>query len=53
MRGAPSRLRSILDIVLSRDDVVLAAGGHPHHADLTSYDELLLITAGEAAEVGA
>jgi hypothetical protein len=39
--------------VLSRDDVVLAAGGHPHHADLTSYDELLLITAGEAAEVGA
>jgi hypothetical protein len=37
--------------VLSGDNVVLAAGDNPHHAYLTSYDELLLITAGEAAEV--
>ena len=51
--GHPNPLRTIVDIALSRFDVVWAAGGHPHYVFPTSYDELLRITAGEAAEVGA
>jgi prolyl-tRNA editing enzyme YbaK/EbsC (Cys-tRNA(Pro) deacylase) len=51
--GFPEPLRTIVDIALSRFDVVWAAGGHPHYVFPTSYDELLRITAGEAAEVGA
>lgn len=43
---------AIVDIALSRFDVVWVAGGHLHYAFPTSYDELLRITAGEAAEVG-
>ena len=51
--GHPHPLRTIVDIALSRYDVVWAAAGHPHYVFPTSYDELLRITAGEAAEVGA
>lgn len=51
--GHPRPLRTIVDIALSRYHVVWAAGGHPHYVFPTSYDELLRITAGEAAEVGA
>jgi prolyl-tRNA editing enzyme YbaK/EbsC (Cys-tRNA(Pro) deacylase) len=51
--GHPEPLRTIVDIALSRYDEVWAAGGHPHYVFATSYDELLRITAGEAAEVGA
>ena len=51
--GHPKPLRTIVDIALSRYDEVWAAGGHPHYVFPTSYDELLRITAGEAAEVGA
>jgi prolyl-tRNA editing enzyme YbaK/EbsC (Cys-tRNA(Pro) deacylase) len=51
--GHPHPLRTIVDIALSRFDVVWAAGGHPHYVFPTSYDELLRITAGEAAEIGA
>ncbi len=51
--GHPHPLRTIVDIALSRFDVVWAAGGHPHYVFPTSYDELLRITAGEASEVGA
>jgi len=51
--GHPHPLRTIVDIALSRYDVVWAAGGHPHYVFPTSYDELLRITAGEASEVGA
>lgn len=51
--GHPEPLRTIIDIALSQHDVVWAAGGHPHYVFPTSYDELLRITAGEAAEVGA
>ncbi len=51
--GFPEPLRTIVDIALSRFDVVWAAGGHPHYVFPTTYDELLRITAGEAAEVGA
>ncbi len=51
--GHPKPLRTIVDIALSQFDVVWAAGGHPHYVFPTHYDELLRITAGEAAEVGA
>lgn len=51
--GHPEPLRTIVDIALSRYDEVWAAGGHPHCVFPTSYDELLRITAGEAAEIGA
>ena len=51
--GFPEPLRTFVDIALSRFDVVWAAAGHPHYVFPTSYDELLRITAGEAAEVGA
>jgi len=51
--GHPEPLRTIVDIALSRYDEVWAAGGHPHYVFPTSYDELLRITAGKAAEVGA
>lgn len=51
--GHPEPLRTIVDIALSRYDVVWAAGGHPHCVFPTSYDELLRITGGEAADVGA
>ena len=51
--GHPEPLRTIVDIALSRFDEVWAAGGHPHYVFPTSYEELLRITGGEAAEVGA
>ncbi len=41
-----------MDIALSRYDVVWAAGGLPHYVFPTSYNELLRITGGEAAEIG-
>jgi prolyl-tRNA editing enzyme YbaK/EbsC (Cys-tRNA(Pro) deacylase) len=46
-------LTTIVDIALSRYNEVWAAGGHPHYVFPTSYDELLRITAGTAAEIGA
>ncbi len=51
--GHPEPLRTIVDVALSNYDVVWAAGGHPHFVFPTSYEELLRITAGEAAEVAA
>lgn len=51
--GHPEPLRTIVDIALAQYDVIWAAGGHPHYVFPTSYDELLRITAGEAAEIGA
>jgi prolyl-tRNA editing enzyme YbaK/EbsC (Cys-tRNA(Pro) deacylase) len=51
--GHPEPLTTIVDIALSRYNEVWAAGGHPHYVFPTSYDELLRITAGMAAEVGA
>ena len=50
--GHPETLRTIVGIALSRYDEVRAAGGHPHCVFPASYDELLRITAGEAAEIG-
>jgi prolyl-tRNA editing enzyme YbaK/EbsC (Cys-tRNA(Pro) deacylase) len=51
--GHPEPLRTVIDVALSQYDVVWAAGGHPHYVFPTSYDELLRITGGEAAEIGA
>ncbi len=51
--GSERPLRTIVDIALSQWDEVWAAGGHSHWVFPTSYDELLRITAGEAAEIGA
>ena len=50
--GHPEPLPTIIDVALSNYDEVWAAGGHPHYVFPTSYDELLRITAGEAAAVG-
>lgn len=50
--GHPRPLRTVVDVELARFPVVWAAGGHPHYVFPTTYDELLRITAGEAAEVG-
>lgn len=50
--GHPEPLRTIVDIALAQYDEIWAAGGHPHYVFPTSYDELLRITAGEAAEIG-
>ena len=50
--GHPHPLPTLVDVELSRFDVVWAAGGHPHYVFPTHYDELLRITAGQAAEVG-
>lgn len=49
--GHPEPLRTVIDIALSHYDIVWAAGGHPHYVFPTSYNELLRITGGEAAEV--
>jgi len=50
--GHPVPLRTLVDVALSRYDVVWAAAGHPHVVFPTSYDELLRITGGQPAEVG-
>ena len=50
--GHPRALRTLVDVDLARYDVIWAAGGHPHYVFPTTYDELLRVTAGEAAEVG-
>ena len=50
--GHPEPLRTIIDIALSQYGVVWAAAGHPHYVFPTSYDELLRMTGGEAADVG-
>lgn len=49
--GHPSPLRTVVDVALSRYDVVWAAAGHPHAVFPTTYDELLRITGGQPAEV--
>jgi prolyl-tRNA editing enzyme YbaK/EbsC (Cys-tRNA(Pro) deacylase) len=50
--GHPAPIRTLVDVWLAKYDVVWAAGGHPHAVFPTSYDELLRITGGTAAEVG-
>ena len=49
--GHPSPVQTLVDVDLARYDVVWAAAGHPHVVFPTTYDELVRITGGQAAEV--
>ncbi|WP_346623047.1 YbaK/EbsC family protein [Blastococcus montanus] len=50
--GHPEPLGTLVDVELARHDAVWAAAGHPTAVFPTTYDELLRLTAGTAAEVG-
>ncbi len=47
----PHPVETVVDVSLSRYDQVWAAAGHPNTVFPTSYDELLRLTGGHAAEV--
>ena len=49
----PEPLRTLVDTELQRYDEVWAAAGHPHTVFPTTYAELLRITGGQPADVGA
>ncbi len=51
--GHPAPIRTLVDVWLEGYDVVWAAAGHPHAVFPTSYAELLRITGGTPADVGA
>ena len=51
--GHPEPLQTLVDRDLAAFDEVWAAGGHPNTVFPTTYDELLRITGGTAADVGA
>ena len=51
--GHPAPISTLVDVELSRHEQVWAAAGHPSAVFCTSFDELLRLTAGTAAEVGA
>ena len=51
--GHPVPVRTLVDIELARHERVWAAAGHPSAVFSTSYDELLHLTAGDPAGVGA
>jgi prolyl-tRNA editing enzyme YbaK/EbsC (Cys-tRNA(Pro) deacylase) len=51
--GHPAPLRTLVDAWLAKYDVLWAAAGHPHAVFPTSFDELVRITGGTVAEVGA
>jgi prolyl-tRNA editing enzyme YbaK/EbsC (Cys-tRNA(Pro) deacylase) len=51
--GHPGPIGTLVDVELARHDVVWAAAGHPAAVFSTSYDELLRLTDGTAAEVGS
>lgn len=50
--GHPEPLRTLVDTALADFDEVWAAAGHPHTVFPTTYDELLRLTGGTAADVG-
>ncbi|TFV59274.1 YbaK/EbsC family protein [Geodermatophilus sp. DF01-2] len=50
--GHPEPIGTLVDIELARHDRVWAAAGHPRAVFPTSYEELLRLTGGTAAEVG-
>jgi prolyl-tRNA editing enzyme YbaK/EbsC (Cys-tRNA(Pro) deacylase) len=49
--GHPAPIRTLVDAALAAYPQVWAAGGIPHAVFPTTYEELLRITAGQAAEV--
>jgi len=51
--GHPSRLITLIDTALQRYDVVWAAGGHAKAVFPTTFEELLALTRGRAADVAA
>lgn len=51
--GHPAPIRTVIDTALAAFDAVWAAGGIPHAVFPTTYDELLRLTGGQPAEVGA
>lgn len=50
--GHPRPIHTLIDVTLARYPEVWASAGHPDYVFNTTYDELLRITAGYAAEVG-
>jgi prolyl-tRNA editing enzyme YbaK/EbsC (Cys-tRNA(Pro) deacylase) len=50
--GHPEPIGTLVDIELARHERVWAAAGHPHAVFPTTYEELLRLTCGTAAEVG-
>lgn len=50
--GHPGPIGTLVDVELARHDRVWATAGHPHAVFPTSYEELLRLTGGTAAEVG-
>ena len=50
--GHPEPIGTLVDVELARYERVWAAAGHPASVFPTTYDELLRLTAGTAAEVG-
>ena len=50
--GHPHPIRTLVDVWLARHTTVWAAAGHPHTVFPTTFDELVRITGGTAAEVG-
>jgi prolyl-tRNA editing enzyme YbaK/EbsC (Cys-tRNA(Pro) deacylase) len=50
--GHPEPIGTLVDVELARYDRIWAAAGHPHAVFPTSYEELLRLTGGTAAEVG-
>jgi prolyl-tRNA editing enzyme YbaK/EbsC (Cys-tRNA(Pro) deacylase) len=51
--GHPQPLRTLVDTWLGRYDVVWAAAGHAHTVFPTSFTELVRITGGTPADIGA
>jgi prolyl-tRNA editing enzyme YbaK/EbsC (Cys-tRNA(Pro) deacylase) len=51
--GHPEPLHTLVDTALAAFDEVWAAAGHPHTVFPTTYAELVEITGGQPADVGA
>ena len=51
--GHPEPIGTLVDVELARYERVWASAGHPSAVFPTSYEELLRLTAGTAAEVGS
>ena len=51
--GHPAPIRTVVDTWLEKYDVIWAAAGHPHTVFPTSFAELIRITNGTPADVGA
>lgn len=49
--GHATPLQTLVDVTLARHDEIWAAAGHPRTVFRTTYDQLLLLTGGQAAEV--